>query len=302
MTPTVSVVMPAYNHERFVGAAVKSVLDQTEHDLELVVIDDGSRDQTASIVESFDDKRIRLFRQENQDAYNALNRGIVESRGRFVSILNSDDVYHLDRLSRLLSVQRETGAAFIFTDVTPITDRGDSIDDPNHPWNLWHEGNRSFYFERRDLYRGFLHGNFMVTTSNLFMSREAADVVGGFAPIRYLHDYDYVFRLLSHFENQTRYLDDEKLLSYRLHGSNTLSEAAVVGREQDRELIRKYLLARCPADLHDYLNTGIDRLITLEHELVEARAQWAERDNPAARVDSTVKTRGILSRLLGRRP
>ena len=75
-TSTVSVVMPAYNHERFVGAAVDSVLGQTYDDLELIVIDDGSTDRTGEIVQAYADPRIRYFHQENQDAFNALNRGM----------------------------------------------------------------------------------------------------------------------------------------------------------------------------------------------------------------------------------
>jgi hypothetical protein len=96
--------------------------------------------------------------------------------------------------------------------------------------------------------------------------------VGGFAAIRYLHDYDYIFRILLAAEENTLYLHDEKLLCYRIHGGNTLSEAAVTGREQDRRLIRKYLLKRCPPETHANINTAIDRLIALEHELLQVHA------------------------------
>ena len=88
--------MPAYNHERFVGAAVESVLDQTYADLELIVIDDGSTDRTGEIVQSYADPRIRYIHQENQDAFNALNRGMSLSEGSYISIIHSDDVYQLE--------------------------------------------------------------------------------------------------------------------------------------------------------------------------------------------------------------
>ncbi len=293
-TSTVSVVMPAYNHERFVGAAVDSVLGQTYPDLELIVIDDGSSDGTADIVRAYSDPRIRYYHQHNQDAYNALNRGMSLSKGFYISIINSDDVYSPDRLKRLVELQRQTSAACIFTDVTPIDDKGNPLaDDPRHPWSVWHERNREYFLNTGDLYNGFLNGNFMVTTSNLFMTKSLQESVGGFAAIRYLHDYDYIFRILLAAEDDTIYIHDEKLLSYRIHGANTLSEAAITGREQDRLLIRKYLLARCPAQTHANVDTAIDRLIALEHELLHVHAVL-EGQSP----DKAPQKSGVLSRTL----
>jgi len=271
-SPIVSVVMPAYNHERFVGVAVDSVLNQTFPDLELIVIDDGSTDRTGEIVRARADKRIRYYHQDNQDAFNALNRGMDLSNGAYISIINSDDVYAVDRLQRLVALQRDSSAACIFTDVTPIDDNGESLGDQQHPWTVWHERNRNYYLEGKDLYNGFLHGNYMVTTSNLFMTRALYETVGEFCSLRYLHDYDYIFRILLAAEESTIYLHDEKLLSYRIHGANTLSAAAITGREQDRQLIRKYLIAQCPPETRAYINTAINRLVALEHELIEVHA------------------------------
>ena len=194
----------------------------------------------------------------------------------FISIINSDDVYSTNRLQRLLEIQRTTSAACVFSEVSPIDDEGnplgDQLGDQQHPWIVWHKRNRDYYLERKDLYDGFLNGNYMVTTSNLFMTRALYETVGGFCSLRYLHDYDYIFRILLAAENNTVYLDDEMLLYYRIHGANTLSEAAVTGREQDRQLIRKYLMEKCPPDTHAYINTAINRLIALEHELIEVHA------------------------------
>jgi len=275
--PSISVVMPAYNHERFVGAAIESVLRQTLTDFELIVVDDGSTDNTTSVVQSYDDERIQYHYQSNLDAFNALNNGLALSRGRCIAIINSDDVYEDTRLDRMLRVHESQGAQCVFSDVTLITDTGEPITDPAFWWLEWHENNRRYYYDYQDLYAAFLHANIMVTTSNLFMSRQAMETVGGFAALRYLHDYDYIFRLLNAFPESVVYLDDEKLLQYRLHGSNTLSEAAVVGREQDLGIIRENLLRKCPEDLHTYLNIGLDRIIALEHELVQARSELEAR-------------------------
>jgi len=269
----VSVIIPAYNHEQFIGAAVESVLGQSWTDLELLVIDDGSTDRTGEIVKSYDDRRLTYIYQENQDAYNTINRGLNMAKGDYISILNSDDVYPHNRLERLMSILKKTKAACIFTDIQPIDERGEEILDPGFWWYLWYKKNRDFYKQCGDIYTAFLKANLMVTTSNLFLRRNVIKKVGDFCSLRYLHDYDYIFRIMLNFPGQVKYLDEEKLLYYRLHGGNTLGEAAIVGREQDKSVIRKYMLEKIPDDLKPIVSTGVDRLVELENELFTVHAE-----------------------------
>ena len=273
--PLISVVIPAYNHEHFIGAAIDSVLNQTVDDLELVIVDDGSTDQTAAVIKSYSDPRVSYTWQQNRDAFNTINRGMAMARGEFISILNSDDIYTQDRLEKLLAFARENKANCVISDVIPISDDGAELSDPGFGWNQWHQRNRQVYFAQKDLYAGFLHGNMMVTTSNLFMTRRAVHEVGDFCSLRYLHDYDYIFRMMLAFPDSVHYLDQEKLLYYRIHSANTLSEAAITGREQDLEVIRKYMLARLPAEVRAYAAVGSDRLRSLENELHEVRSELA---------------------------
>ncbi len=279
----ISVVIPAYNHEKFIGAAVDSVLQQGWQDLELLVIDDGSTDRTADIVNSYDDPRLSYYYQENQDAFNTINRGLGMARGEYIAILNSDDVYTTDRLERMVAQQKKTGAHCLFSDVTPIDDEGREFDDPGFGWNVWHQKNRDFYNQCGDLYTAFLKGNFMVTTSNLFMTAEAVKRVGKFCSLRYLHDYDFIFRMMLAYPDGVVYLQDEKLLYYRIHGGNTLGEAAIKGREQDKEVIRRYMLARIPENLQPYVAAGSDRLVELEQELADVRSQLSGTLEPSVR-------------------
>lgn len=269
----ISVVIPAYNHEKYIGPAIDSVLEQSWQDLELIVIDDGSTDGTAEVVKAYDDPRLHYFYQKNQDAYNTINRGLGMARGEYVAILNSDDVYASDRLERLVETQRKTGAQCIFTDVIPISHTGEEFNDPEFGWNVWHQKNRGYYRKCGDLYQAFLKGNFMVTTSNLFLTGEAVRKVGTFISLRYLHDYDYIFRVMLAFPGQVQYLFDEKLLYYRIHPGNTLSEAAIIGREQDKQVIRKYMLSRLPDEMQPLVNAATDRLLELEHELFAVRKE-----------------------------
>ncbi len=283
MNPKVSVIIPAYNHERFIGAAVDSVLSQTHANLELIVIDDGSTDSTAAVIKKRTDPRLSYLYQDNQDAYNTINRGLSLATGAFVAILNSDDIYCPDRLEILLRAQAESDAQCLFTDVVPVDDNGSEFTDPDFGWNVWHQKNRGFYFSCGDLYTAFLKGNFMVTTSNLFLTREAVATVGTFCSLRYLHDYDYIFRVLLAYPGKVSYLDDQKLVFYRIHSGNTLGEAAIVGREQDRQVIKKYMLAALPDSVRGLVAAGSDRLVELEQELHEVRQTLTPPREPGIR-------------------
>ncbi|MEM9310334.1 MAG: glycosyltransferase family A protein, partial [Pseudomonadota bacterium] len=97
-TPIISVVMPIYNVEAFVGAAVQSVLDQTFKGFELICVDDGGSDRSIDIVREYDDPRIRIVHQANRGLAGARNSGIAHARGEFVALLDSDDVWHPDKL------------------------------------------------------------------------------------------------------------------------------------------------------------------------------------------------------------
>ncbi len=266
--PLISVIIPAYNHERFIAEAIESVLSQTFQDFELIIIDDGSKDQTGEIAKKYaKPPKVSYTYQENRDAFNTINRGLNEAKGSFLTILNSDDVFEKERLETLLDAQKRTNAQALFTDVTLINERSEIIEDPSHFWIQWHMRNRSFYFECGDLYTAFLRSNLMVSTSNLFMTKEAFLKVGEFAPIRYLHDYDYIFRLMLAYPDKVLYLHDKKLLRYRIHSSNTIKEGAIIARRQDQEIIKKYMLAGIVPEARKRCNVGTERLLELEREI-----------------------------------
>ena len=102
--PKVSVIIPLYNHEKYVREAVYSVLEQTFSDFELIIINDGSKDRSEEVIKSIQDKRIKYFYQENRGAHNTINRGIKLAKGEYITILNSDDVYHTNRFEEFLKI------------------------------------------------------------------------------------------------------------------------------------------------------------------------------------------------------
>src|ERR1700744_5385897 len=103
MAELISIIMPAYNAENFIGSAIESVLDQTYLNWELIVVNDGSTDQTAAIVETFaaSDKRIKCISQPNMRQGAARNTGIKNSRGDLIAFLDADDLWLPGKLELL---------------------------------------------------------------------------------------------------------------------------------------------------------------------------------------------------------
>jgi len=111
--PAVSVVIPLYNKGPYIARALNSVLAQTFQDFEVIVVDDGSTDDGAEVVRSFEDPRIRLIQQENRGVSAARNRGIEAARAELVAFLDADDEWlagHLEVLLRLRDKYPEAGA------------------------------------------------------------------------------------------------------------------------------------------------------------------------------------------------
>ncbi len=97
-TPSISVIMPVYHVEAYVGEAIQSVLDQSFEDFELIIVDDGGTDNSITIARSFEDARIRIVSQPNRGLAGARNTGIANARAPYVALLDSDDRWHRDKL------------------------------------------------------------------------------------------------------------------------------------------------------------------------------------------------------------
>lgn len=121
--PFFSVIIPVYNRADMLGSALASVLAQSEQDFEIVVADDGSKDDPKAVIDRIADPRIRIVRQENKGGGAARNLGIDYANGRFIAFLDSDDVFlpgHLATMRRLLENTTNTAGY-----ARMIVDRGD---------------------------------------------------------------------------------------------------------------------------------------------------------------------------------
>ncbi len=219
--PRVSVVIPLFNHVKFIEEAVRSVLGQTYEALELIIIDDGSTDGSGAVVQGIPDKRIRYFYQENQGAHNAINRGVRLARGEFLSVLNSDDIYDPRRIEECVGLlDGDSSLSAVFSSVDCIDENGGFIKSVKRKDHVWtsHLPETSF-MEEESIILDLLAGNFLITTSNLFCRKTVFDKTGYFKGLRYAHDYDFFLRLSHLFKTE---VIDSPLVKYRIHGANTL--------------------------------------------------------------------------------
>ena len=132
----VSVIIPAYNCVTYLEQAVNSALTQTYSQLEILIIDDCSQDNTLKIVKSLaqKDNRIRVLKNEmNQGTAATRNRGLRESKGDFIAFLDGDDVWHPDKLERQLDLLKQTDAALCYTAYDFINAEGGSL-----PGQIYH--------------------------------------------------------------------------------------------------------------------------------------------------------------------
>ncbi len=176
----VSVVMPLYNAERFLRRPVESVLAQTHANLELVVVDDGSTDDSADIVESYarNDDRVRLVRAErNGGVAAARNRAIAEARGRYVAFLDSDDWWHPEKLQRQLALLESRQAAIAYARYQRVAEDGSELNLVVPPMQVGH--------------RDMLRSNFIGNCTGIYDRQR----LGGDGQFRKIGHEDYVFWL-----------------------------------------------------------------------------------------------------------
>lgn len=229
--PLVSVVMPAWNGERYVAAAIRSVLDQTLDDLELIVVDDGSTDGTPEILAQAarEDPRVRVISRANSGRPAVpKNEGIDVARGRYLSFLDCDDLYDADRCAALVEGLRAHPhwvAAFhdlrhVESDGTPIagtylTDAGFLAQAADHLSPLgggWYETGPSFY-----VFQSLRYAALHTQTVMIDLERAGRELARFETRFVICEDTDLWIRLAMH--GAIGYLD-RVLSAYRQHGAS----------------------------------------------------------------------------------
>lgn len=132
--PRVTVLMSVYNGAAFLATAIRSILDQSFQDFEFLIFDDGSKDETPRILESFQDPRIRVVRTENRGIGRALERGVVEAQGAYLARMDADDIALPDRLRRQVEfLDRNPDIGVVTGDHQQMNVEGDPLPTPPDP-------------------------------------------------------------------------------------------------------------------------------------------------------------------------
>jgi glycosyltransferase involved in cell wall biosynthesis len=198
----VSVIVPVYQGERMILGAVRSVLNQTHEDLELLVVDDGSTDRTLEILSTIVDSRLVVLRQKNSGTGAARNLALARARGRYIAFLDSDDRWFPDKLAAEIRVLQSAPApvAIAYSSYYAVDDRGRLLN-PAPKRN--HAG------EALEL---LLDGEDFLMPSVCLFDRRVFDTLGHFKAERYHEDHEYILRASRSYPI---YPTGERLVVYR---------------------------------------------------------------------------------------
>jgi len=226
--PEVSVIIPTYNCARYLGAAVDSVLAQSFSDIEVLVVDDGSKDNTPELMERYGSP-VRYIRQPNGGVSVARNRGLAESQGNYVAFLDADDTWFPQKLQRQLGALTEQPACSICHTAFVI------VNDDLVPMGVRH-GQRAGATLDSLLRRG----NVVGSICTVLAERRLFNLVGGFdSQLSQCADWDMWVRLAAHAK--FLYLD-VPLVTYRQHSAAMSSSIPLLERDSLRVLEKGFAM------------------------------------------------------------
>jgi glycosyltransferase involved in cell wall biosynthesis len=220
----VSVVIPAYQHRRFVEQSIRSVLNQTYEDFEIVITDDGSNDGTADVIKGINDQRIKLnIFPNNRGASIAMNDAILRSSGEYIAVLNSDDFWENDKLRKQIEfLESNRNCSAVFCLPTLVKENNEIITE--HPWySLF---SNSLSDQHHILRKFFFDGNFLCHPSAV-LKRAVYEQIGLYdARLSQLPDFDMWIRLVS---NLNIHIMSERMIFFRVLDGDQNASAASPG-------------------------------------------------------------------------
>lgn len=226
MKGLVSIVIPTFNRARYLRDALDSVFGQTVRNFEVVLIDDGSTDDTKDVIKQYGSE-IRYFYQENSGRSVARNRGLAEARGEYIAFLDSDDIWYPDHLQRQFDyLDRHSDTVFLHGLIDEIREDGTKeIRGSQQLARLFAKANKKKYTYEK------LLDSCLIFTSTLLVSRKLLEEVGGYAPgLLAREDLELYLRIVR--VARIGYLGGTPITSYRRHAGNVyieLGNKAILG-------------------------------------------------------------------------
>jgi alpha-1,3-rhamnosyltransferase len=218
--PLVSVIMPAFNHELYIEAALQSIGDQTHKNIELIVINDGSTDGTAEIIEAYIKKNsgrnIRYMNKRNEGVCKTLNKGLEMSSGDYIAFLASDDLWLPDRLAvQLEFMENNRNIGMVFADAWFLDFSGKT----NRKWSDYKPQINNYFkngIQNGDLY-ALLLTQPLVPALTVLIRRQVLFAVGFFDERLLYEDHDLWLRIAMNYP--LGYIR-QPLAYYRVHAAN----------------------------------------------------------------------------------
>lgn len=207
----VSVILPTYNRAAFIAESVQSVLQQTYSDLELIIVDDGSDDETESIIKSIADKRIYYYKLPHTGHIGKVkNFALQKAKREYIAYMDSDDIWIKNKLEKQLPLFKENPSiGYSITDMAIFKDK-----------NILKPYCYSFQniIEYKNVFNLIKKNAFVIFTPTIVAKRKCLDYIGPFDEMMPTGVYHYSVRLAHYFDAGIIY---EPLLLRRLHNSNT---------------------------------------------------------------------------------
>ena len=237
--PLVSIVMVNYNHEEYIGKSIESVLAQTYEKWELIIIDDGSTDESVNIISSYaaKDDRIKFYPQkENSQICIVTNIGFSYVKGELVARLDSDDIWKPEKLEKQLQYMAENPeGALCFTKLDIINENGVIINDEMP--ELYRAYNSRRENRQGWLRQFFFQGNTLIQ-STLLMKKEVIDEIGIFN-LAYMQGHDFDFFVRSALKYDFIFLE-EPLTEYR----RTARQNSALNPDNNRRFFNEFMNVR----------------------------------------------------------
>ncbi len=217
-SPLVSVIIPAYNAEKYIERTIHSALLQDYENLEIIVIDDGSTDNTADVVKKLaeKDRRLKYVHQQNGGVSSARNHGYKFSKGEYLAFLDADDIWLPDNVSKKLAhLQDNPDVGLVHSDALLIDENDNSLNEVKKGKSGWVLDDLLSWNE-----------TCIPAPSSIIVKREVIDSVGGFdTSLSTAADQEFFFRVASKYKIGRV---EEVTWQYRIHSQNMHSNIALM--------------------------------------------------------------------------
>ncbi len=278
MNPRVSVVMPMYNVERYVGEAIESLLQQSFQDFELIIVDDASTDGSVEVAAGYRDERITLLRNgDNLGPGPTRNHGVAHASGEYIALMDADDRCRHDRLEvEVRFLDRHPDIAAVSAWYSTIDENGSSLEHCHRP-----ETDPEVIRARLPFQNPVASGAAMVRTGTL-------SSLAGYRPLFGPEDYDLWLRMTD--ERASIAIIPEYLYTYRIHG------ASITGRGPAMQAALTYL-ARMSAwrrrrGFQDPLaGASRDAITAMARQVLSGRGPWGREHRAWQHWDQALRLR-----------